>query len=81
MAGTRRHATPDAGEDNFKTSTRQMSREMHIPDAWHQANEQDSWGTLRLRRRECGHRKIKGAVNNVVALTTETLQVWLVDKV
>jgi len=60
MAGTGRHATPDAGEDDFKTRTRQVSREMHIPEAWHQANQQDPWGALCLRRQECCHRKIKG---------------------
>jgi hypothetical protein len=61
MAGTGRHASPDAGEHDVKTSTRQMSREMHIPDARHQANQQDSWGALRLRRQECSHREINGA--------------------
>ena len=64
-AGTGRHASPDAGEDDFKTSTRQMPREMHIPDARHQANQQDPWGALRLRRQECSHREIKANLHAI----------------
>jgi hypothetical protein len=53
---------------------------MHIPNARHQANQQDPWGALRLRRQECSHREIKGAMKNAVASITGTLQEVAVAK-